>query len=91
MLEGEALHLVFAFLLLGVGAVAFISGFIRPRAFVPLLLGMGGTALLFAGALNPVQCLSERGSHAVTIAGTLVLIFAHVKNRAARREVATGR
>jgi hypothetical protein len=90
ILENEAFHLVFAILLLGIGGVAFVFGFLRHRAWLPLLLGALGTAFLFIGALNPMHLLSEREAHAFTVLGTFVLIFAHVKNRRARCDGATG-
>jgi hypothetical protein len=77
----ETLHLILAFLLLGIGGFAFFIGYIRHRAIMPLLLGVFGTSLLFVGALNPRLLLSESESHALTIFATFVLIFAHWKNR----------
>lgn len=83
LLEDEAIHLIFAYLLLGIGGVAFISGYFRHRALLPLFAGALGTALLYLGALNPQDRLSERGTEMVTIAATFTLIYAHIKNRRA--------
>jgi hypothetical protein len=76
-------HLVLAVILLGVGGFAFGQGFLRHHRLIPILLGIFGTALLFIGSLNPEHWLTHGQEHAVTIAGTLVLLVAHMKNRVA--------
>ena len=84
-LDNGGFHLVFAFLLLGVGGIAFVQGFRRHHLFVPVLAGVLGTSFLFIGAFNPGAFLPELGEHVVTVAGTFILLFAHMRNRAAIR------
>jgi hypothetical protein len=77
--DHERFHLQLAFLLLAVGGLAFVQGYMRHRKSLPLMLGIFGTALLFVGAC-PIG-LSESQEHFVTIIGSLILISAHLKNR----------
>jgi hypothetical protein len=82
-LDNNLFHVIFAFVLLGVGGIAFVQGFRRHGLWVPLFAGAFGTALLFEGAFNPNGLLPDLGEHLITVAGTIVLVFAHLKNRAA--------
>ena len=84
-LDNDLFHLGMAFVLLGIGSIAFIQGYRRHHRPLPLALGMLGTACLFFGAANPMRSLSEAGEHSVTIMGTLVLLAAHTKNRSGIR------
>jgi len=82
-LDNNLFHVLFAFVLLGVGGLAFVQGFRRHHLWLPLLGGVFGTSLLFIGAFNPAGLLPELGEHLITVAGTLVLLFAHLRNRSA--------
>jgi hypothetical protein len=80
-LDNGTFHAVLAFVLLGVGGLAFVSGFRRHRRPLPLAAGAFGTGLLFLGAFNPGGVFPELGEHLITVLGTCVLLFAHAKNR----------
>jgi hypothetical protein len=80
--HSHTLHFVLALVLLGVGGLAFGQGYLRHRRPLPVFLGVLGTVLLFVGALNPGRLLSHSQEHIVTIIGTLILLAAHLKNRA---------
>ncbi len=80
-LDNGFFHVALAFLLLGVGGLAFVQGYRRHGRALPLFAGAFGTALLFVGAFNPGALFPEAGEHAITIAGTLTLLFAHSRNR----------
>jgi hypothetical protein len=82
-LDNEWFHAVMAIALFGVGGLAFVTGFLRHGQWKPLAAGALGTALLFLGAFNPGQNFSEFGEHAITVTGTLILLFAHTRNRRA--------
>jgi peptidoglycan/LPS O-acetylase OafA/YrhL len=80
-LDNGIFHAALAFVLLGVGSLAFIQGYRRHGRVLPLAAGALGTSFLFLGAFNPGSTFSESGEHFVTILGTLVLLYAHSKNR----------
>lgn len=82
-LDNNLFHVLFAFVLLGVGGLAFVQGFRRHRLWLPVLGGVFGTSLLFIGAFNPAGLLPDLGEHLITVAGTVVLLFAHLRNRSA--------
>jgi hypothetical protein len=82
-LDNNLFHVLFAFVLLGVGGVAFVQGFRRHQLWIPLVAGVFGTSLLFIGAFNPGGLLPDIGEHLITVAGTVVLLFAHTRNRVA--------
>jgi len=79
--DSEYFHLVFAIVLLGVGGLAFLNGYRRHGQIQPLFAGVFGTLLLFLGAFAVFPSLGEAGEHGLTIAGTVVLLWAHFKNR----------
>lgn len=80
-LDNEWFHAVLAFVLLGVGGLAFVQGFRRHRRLLPLAVGAFGTSLLFVGAFNPGGVFPELSEHLITVAGTITLLFAHSRNR----------
>ncbi|MGZ3652544.1 MAG: MerC domain-containing protein [Bdellovibrionota bacterium] len=84
-LDNDLFHILFAFILFGVGGIAFVQGFRRHSLWVPLLAGIFGTACLFVGAFNPGSLLPDYGEHAVTVVGTVILLFGHARNRAGLR------
>lgn len=81
-LDNDLFHVLFAFILLGVGGIAFVQGYRRHGLLVPLVAGIFGTTFLFLGAFNPGSLMTEFFEHAVTVFGTIVLLFAHARNRA---------
>lgn len=80
-LDNGWFHAALAFVLLGVGGLAFVQGYRRHGRVLPLAAGAFGTALLFLGAFNPGAQLPEAGEHVVTVFGTFTLLFAHSRNR----------
>ncbi len=80
-MDNEGFHLFLAFSLLGIGGIAFVSGYFRHRKILPLAGGFLGTLLLFLGATHPFSAWGELAAHALTILGTLILLGAHFKNR----------
>jgi len=83
-LSGEFFHLALAFLLLGTGGIAFVTGYLRHGKSSILCLALAGTTLLFLGAFNPREMLSGFGESAITTLATVSLIFAHWKNQGFR-------
>ena len=84
-LDSPGFHILMAFVLLGVGGLAFVQGFRRHHQALPLVAGVLGTLFLFVGALNPGGLFPEITEHAITVLGTLILLFAHARNRAGIR------
>ncbi len=78
--EAEWVHWAFA---LTAAPISLWSLTRRPRR-VPIGLGLTGLGLLFAGA---AEFPSHEAETVVTVAGSLVLVVAHVLNRAIKPHV----
>lgn len=79
---GEGFHLVMLLIALPTSALALVGGWRRHRAFVPLVVGAAGLALM---ALGVVFSSREALETAVTVAGSLMLAGAHIVNWRYRR------
>ena len=73
----EEYHLLAVAFAVPVSAWAMITGFRHHGLLLPAMLGLVGLLLLAAGALAAAQELLET---ALTIAGSMVLAFAHMRN-----------
>jgi len=77
----ERVHRVLAFLLVGVGLIAFWTGYqVHRRKIVVLLLAFGIAAIV-AGAYGEGWLPSHRWETAITLIGSSLLVTAHFKNR----------
>lgn len=79
---GENFHLVVLLLAVPTSAIALIGGWRRHHAFVPLVVGAAGLALMALGLAFHARAAVET---AVTVAGSLLLAGAHIANWRNRR------
>jgi len=81
-LAAEGVHYYLAAILLGIGATAFIPGYLRHRRIGILMLGSIGVALIVAGACGERFGYESEGT-LITILGSVALITSHWINRSA--------
>lgn len=79
---GESFHAIVLALAVPMSAFALISGWRKHRAFVPLVVGLVGLALMAIGIAFASKEIVET---AITVSGSLLLAGAHIANWRIRR------
>ncbi|XGC82488.1 MerC domain-containing protein [Bdellovibrio bacteriovorus] len=81
--EQEWVHLLLAMFVVPVGLFAFWSGYKHHRQIKVFALGLLGITLVASGLVAPHFLEHLFGHDVITIAGSIVLVTAHVLNRRA--------
>lgn len=81
-------HKVFGAVLAGVSLMAFVPGYRRHRQPVVFALGFCGLGIVLFAAFAAHRWLGESSEIAMTVAGSVLLILAHLRNRALCRQCA---
>jgi len=80
-LAAEQVHAFLAAVLLGIGAIAFVPGYLQHRRGAVLVLGGLGVTLIATAAFGELP--GDTGGETVTVLGSFALIAAHWTNRSA--------
>lgn len=83
---GERFHVIVLALAVPTSALALVGGWRRHRAFVPLMVGAIGLALMAGGI---AFARAEMVETAVTVTGSLLLAGAHIANWRLRKRAPT--
>lgn len=81
--HAEWVHLLMAIAILPVGLFAFWSGYKHHRQKSVLIMGVVGLAMICAASVLPHEWVEVMEHDVVTIAGSLLLVAAHILNRRA--------
>ena len=76
----DTFHQIMLFFVIPVGVVALTMGYRRHRNLSVWMQGVGGLLILTFAALVGHDLLGEAGETLLTIAGSLFIVFAHLRN-----------
>jgi hypothetical protein len=79
---GDYTHVLFGVVLVGISLFSFVPGYRQHRTTGVPALAAAGLALVLAGAFGGHALAGESGETVLTVAGSVLLIAAHVRNRA---------
>ena len=79
---GDYTHVLFGVALVGISLFSFVPGYRQHRTTGVPALAAAGLALVLAGAFGGHALAGESGETVLTVAGSVLLIAAHVRNRA---------
>lgn len=81
----ESLHLWLIFVVIPVSAFALISGYMHHKRKNVLIISAIGMLLLIAAVIFGHDILAGKGEVILTLAGSVLIMFGHVKNFKLRR------
>ena len=77
----DTTHRIFGVALVAISLFAFLPGYRRHRAMIVFVLGACGLGLVVFAAFAGERWLGEYGEIGFTVAGSILLILAHLRNR----------
>lgn len=86
-LGNELIHYMILFLAIPISALALISGTLNHKTWRVLAFGVSGLSLLIGAVLFGDAIAGEMGELSLTIAGSVLVIFAHIRNQQICREI----
>ncbi len=78
----DSTHVVFGVLLVAISLFAFIPGYRLHHAREVPAYAVSGLALVLVGAFGVHELAGDSGEFILTVAGSVLLILAHLRNRA---------
>ncbi len=79
-LDHESFHQILLFFVVPVGVIALLAGYRHHRDNKVLALGMTGLAMLIIAGTIAHDFLGDSGETIMTIAASLLIVFAHIEN-----------
>ncbi|CAI8404603.1 MAG: Uncharacterised protein [Hyphomonas sp. TMED17] len=86
-LGNELIHYMILFLAIPISALALVSGTLNHKTWRVLTFGVSGLSLLMGAVLFGDAIAGETGELFLTIFGSVLVIYAHIRNQQICREI----
>jgi len=80
LLEDERFHYGILFLVLPTSLLALVAGFRKHGQYYVPIIGASGLCILFLVVILGEEYTGEIGEIAITVAGSLIIAYAHARN-----------